>query len=167
MSAFFSKYKFILIAIAVIFLIFIVYGFVKPAPSGSDGISTTVVANDSGELSNNNGLAGELSDSFVVQLLAIQNINFNTEFFNDPVYRGLIDQYRSPGVRPVGRPNPFFPIGQDNGFVGSVTTPALNGTATSSPATAVTATTTSTSTTSGRTTTPSRTTTTSRTTPAR
>lgn len=139
MSNFFSKYKFIIIAIVAIFVIFIGYGYFKPASTGSDGISTTVVSNDFPESENANGLAGELSESFVMQLLAIQNINFNTEFFNDPVYRGLIDQYRSPGTRPVGRPNPFFPIGQDNGFVGG-TTSGIDGPASSTPTVAATST---------------------------
>ena len=129
MSNFFSKYKYIIIAILVIFAIFVGYGFMKPASEGDSGLSKTVVANDMGGFSDANGLAGELSDSFVIQLLAIQNINFNTEFFNDPVYRGLIDQSRDLGTRPVGRPNPFYPIGQDNGFVGG-TTSGLTGSGT-------------------------------------
>lgn len=47
------------------------------------------------------------------QLLAIQNIKFDTAFFNDPVYKELVDQSRPLGVREVGRPNPFLDIGVD------------------------------------------------------
>lgn len=158
MSNFFSKYKYIIIAILVIFAIFIGYGFMKPASEGDSGLSKTVVANDAGGFSNANGLAGELSDSFVIQLLAIQNINFNTEFFNDPVYRGLIDQSRDLGTRPVGRPNPFYPIGQDNGFVGGTTSGLTgasgNGTGSSSGTFTITSTSSATSSAPRATTTP-------------
>jgi hypothetical protein len=133
MKNFFSKYKFILIGIAVIFAIFIGYGMLKSAPEEEGSVSKTVVGSNVGVVGGAGSLgANNFGDEFVLQLLAIQSINFNTEFFSDAVYKGLIDQSRPLGDRPVGRPNPFYPIGQDNGFVGGTTAgltgPASTGT---------------------------------------
>jgi hypothetical protein len=64
---------------------------------------------------------------FVTQLLAIQNIKFNLQFFNDPVFRGLQDWSREILPQESGRPNPFAPlegdVGQANlttGFSGDI-----------------------------------------------
>jgi hypothetical protein len=128
MAHFFSKYKYIIIAILAIFAVFIIFGMLKKPKESDSGLEKTVVATDLGA-PGANGLGGgnDLGDEFVVQLLAIQNINFNTAFFSDPVYKGLKDQSRPLGDRPVGRPNPFSPIGNDDGFVGT-STAGLTGT---------------------------------------
>ncbi len=125
MANFFSKYKFIIIGAAAIIAVFVVYGIMKPAPEGDGTIETTVVGSDSGREVGANGLggSGDIGEEFVLQLLAIQNIHFDTDFFKDPVYRALIDQFRPIESRPVGRPNPFYPIGQDDGPAGTVATP--------------------------------------------
>lgn len=129
MKNFLSKYKFLIIGVIAIFAIFIAYGMLKSPPEGEGSVTKTVVATDAGGVAGAGSLAGsgnDIGDEFVLQLLAIQSINFNTEFFADPVYKGLIDQSRPLGDRPVGRPNPFYPIGQDNGFIGG-TTAGLSG----------------------------------------
>ncbi len=161
MSTFFSKYKFLIIGVVVIVAIFITYAILKPAPQADGTIEKTTVSGASRSSGTGNpGAADNLSDEFVVQLLAIQNINFNTDFFNDPVYRNLIDQYRPLGDRPVGRPNPFYPIGQDNGFIGT-STAGLSGQAEGTDASAIASTSSATSTvpratTTSRTRTPAR-----------
>ncbi len=156
MSTFFSKYKFLIIGTVAIIAIFIAYAILKPAPEGDGTIEKITVDGASRSSGTGNPGADEgLGDEFVVQLLAIQNIDFNTEFFNDPVYRGLIDQYRPLGDRPVGRPNPFYPIGQDNGFIGT-STAGLSGQTEGTGTSAIASTSSATSTATRATRTPAR-----------
>ncbi len=153
MRPFISKYKFIIIGIVAIFAIFIGYGIFKSDPKEEGSVQRITVGINSSGVVGASSLSGDdsLGDEFVIQLLAIQNINFNTEFFNDPVYRNLVDQFRPLGDRPVGRPNPFYPIGQDNGFVGTSTAGLSGSSGTGFVRTDSGATVTGTSTTSGAT----------------
>lgn len=110
--AFFSKYKLLLLSIALIVIIFVAYALLKPSKPSNNAQNlqpiTVEQVNSSATDPNDPGA------DFVLQLLAIQNINFNTEFFRDPVYRELKDQYRPIEPRPIGRPNPFAEIGNDD-----------------------------------------------------
>lgn len=108
------KYKWIILGTLVIILVFVIYGAVKPDSSNAPGgIEETIVSIPGGDgsvtSSDEDPAAG-----FILQLLAIQNVNFNVDFFNDPVYKELVDQSSGLGERFVGRPNPFLDIGTDN-----------------------------------------------------
>lgn len=105
-----SKYKGIIIGIVVVIVIFVGYGFIKKDPVVNDGIEKEILA-----LPGSTSLTGvdDPAAAFVLQLLAIQNISFNTDFFKDPVYQELVDRYKEIDLREVGRPNPFLDIGVD------------------------------------------------------
>lgn len=66
----------------------------EPGSTGQSGAQTTAVGRE-----------------FVTQLLAIQSIRFNLDFFNDPVFRNMQDFSQIIEKQPIGRPNPFAPIG--------------------------------------------------------
>jgi hypothetical protein len=84
---------------------------IKPnTDTTSDGLQRTVV---DGITTADAPAGDDPAAGFVQQLLAIQNIKFDTAFFSDPVYKELVDQSRPLGVREVGRPNPFLQIGTD------------------------------------------------------
>lgn len=93
-------------------MIFVGYAMVKPTGDKTDtsGLSLNVVnSNPAGGAAT----AADPSSALILQLLAIQNISFDTKFFEDAVYRELVDQSRPLGEREVGRPNPFLRIGVD------------------------------------------------------
>jgi hypothetical protein len=111
MGTFFSQHKGLIIGVFLAVLIFIGYAMIKPeSKDGSDGLEKTVIdgITPAGAVGGDDPAA-----AFVQQLLAIQNIKFDTAFFSDPVYKELVDQSRPLGVREVGRPNPFLDIGID------------------------------------------------------
>lgn len=108
---FLSRYKGVIIAVVLIVAVFVGYAILKkPASDSNEGLQLNVVnSNPAGGVVN----AKDPSSALVLQLLAIQNIVFDTKFFEDPVYRQLVDQSRPLGEREVGRPNPFLRIGID------------------------------------------------------
>ncbi len=111
MGSFFSHHKGLFIGAIVIILVFFGYGMVKKpsTPTSGSGLEKTIVDPASGGVA-----ADDPGAAFVLQLLAIQNIKFDSGFFQDPIYRELVDQSRPLGERDVGRPNPFLDIGVDN-----------------------------------------------------
>lgn len=147
MGTFFSQHKGVIIGVFLAVLVFIGYAMIRQKPSTTEeGLQRTVV---DGTTSTNAAAGDDPAAGFVQQLLAIQNIKFDTAFFNDPVYKELVDQSRPLGVREVGRPNPFLDIGVDavvnaenqagRGFVQTSTstpeTPAPNPATTTRPST--------------------------------
>ncbi|HEY9586390.1 MAG TPA: hypothetical protein VJJ27_01985 [Candidatus Paceibacterota bacterium] len=59
--------------------------------------------------------------SDLLQLLSkLKTVNFNTELFNNPDFRGLIDWAIVLPAPALGRPNPFERIGIDVGVVKTV-----------------------------------------------
>ncbi len=106
-----SKFKWVIIGVVAIILVFVVFTiFKKDKPEGANGVVKTVVSvpGSDNPLDNKDPAA-----EFAHQLLAIQTINFNIDFFKDPVYLELVDQSRPLEPRDVGRPNPFLDIGKD------------------------------------------------------
>lgn len=108
--SFILKYKWYILGTLVAILVFVLYGSLKKdSPASSNGIEEQIVSipgSDSTAGTNSNPAAG-----FILQLAAIQNVNFNTNFFNDPVYKELVDFSRDLGSRERGRQNPFLEIG--------------------------------------------------------
>ena len=105
--------KKISIIVVVIILAFIAYSYFISGNSSqsSSGISKQSVSS-SGTTSATPGtsaLDGPGKD-FVTQLLAIQNIKFNLDLFNDPVFKGLQNYHQDLVPQEAGRPNPFAPL---------------------------------------------------------
>lgn len=126
---FLTQNKGIIIGVLVIVLVFIGYSIMKPATNESEQTVSRQVVGEVGSASSIN--SDDPAAAFVYQLLAIQNIRFNAEFFKDPVYRELIDRSRPLGEREVGRPNPFLEIGKDTPNFGSENDAAIQAQSTS------------------------------------
>lgn len=121
--------KKIIIIVVIVILAFVGYAILisgnkKESASGvtRQSVSTT----PAGQNSNAATLDGP-GKEFVTQLLAIQNIKFNLQFFNDPVFKGLQDWSREILPQESGRPNPFAPLEGDvsqanltTGFTGDI-----------------------------------------------
>ncbi len=110
--------KKIIIIVVIVILAFVGYAIMisgnkKESASGvtRQSVSTT----PAGQTSSAATLDGP-GKEFVTQLLAIQNIKFNLQFFNDPVFRGLQDWSREILPQESGRPNPFAPLESDAGI---------------------------------------------------
>ena len=111
MIAAIKKFKYLIIFAIIVALGFVAYSLLSsPTTTDTAGLQkTTMTASVDGTGSS------DMGQDFVNQLLTIQNINFNINFFRDPVFVGLVDNHIDIEPQPVGRPNPFAPIGQDNG----------------------------------------------------
>jgi hypothetical protein len=129
---FLSQNKGIIIGIVLVVALFVGYAILRPAPESMDGggLDMNVVnANPAGGLATSD----DPSSLLIFQLLSIQSIVFDTKFFQDPVYRELVDQSRPLGERDVGRPNPFLDIGKNPASAnGAVQTTTIGSPATTS-----------------------------------
>ena len=54
-----------------------------------------------------------IRDELFALLAALKTVQLDTSFFDDPKYRSLIDWSVALQPQPVGRHNPFLPIGVD------------------------------------------------------
>lgn len=109
---FYDKYKWIIFGSIAVILVFVLFALLRDDKSSSspDGIERTLITTPGVE-----GVVGNNSDpaaEFIGQLLDIQKIELNIGFFNDPIYKELVDQYRPIDKRPSGRPNPFLEINE-------------------------------------------------------
>lgn len=105
--------KKISIIVVVIILAFIAYSYlISGNKQSSSGVSKQAVTTTSTASPGSAALDGPGKD-FVTQLLAIQNIKFNLDLFNDPVFKGLQDYHRDLVPQDTGRPNPFAPLDGD------------------------------------------------------
>lgn len=55
-----------------------------------------------------------VSREFLATLLKFQRLRVDTKIFEDPVFAGLQDKTTDLGSEPVGRDNPFAPLGEGN-----------------------------------------------------
>lgn len=121
--------KKIIIIVVIVMLAFVGYAVMisgKKKESASGVTKQSVSTTPTGQTSGTATLDGP-GKEFVTQLLAIQNIKFNLQFFSDPVFRGLQDWSREIAPQESGRPNPFAPLESDigqasltTGFSGSI-----------------------------------------------
>ena len=97
------KLKKIIIIILIAILMFVGYAvFVKPDPQQStliDGRGTS------------QGNARVLGTQISQSLLRIEQIKLDRDIFTNPLYTSLVDRSRPIGQEPIGRQNPFAPIG--------------------------------------------------------
>ena len=113
-----KKFKYLIIVVVIIVVAFIAYTIFTNSSAATDSTAlqkTAVDSSTAGSASNSSVPNNELAQSFVDQLLTIQNINLKLAFFSDPVFLGLVDNHVDIDPQPIGRPNPFAPIGKDAG----------------------------------------------------
>lgn len=114
-----KKFKKVIIIIVLIIIAFFLYGKFGPKPSQTTS-GLTVQTSTPGN-SNSSYVDGPARE-FVTQLLAIQNIRFNTSILTDSAYLSLQDFSRELIPQPTGRPNPFAPLSTADSEVGTAST---------------------------------------------
>ena len=106
------KYPIIIVIVIVIgFIAYTVYTNANTDTSSATALQKTSMDTNSASAVPNN----ELAKSFVDQLLTIQSIDLRVGIFSDPVFNALVDNHAVINPQPIGRPNPFSPIGKDVG----------------------------------------------------
>ena len=100
-----GKYKNIIIVLVIVILGFVAYSFLKPADSTETLLSTT-------EKQDSTQILGDEISSAINQ---INSLKLDRGVLDDPVVKNLVDHSKPIVSEPVGRKNPFAPIGQDSG----------------------------------------------------
>lgn len=59
------------------------------------------------------GASAQADRELLVLLQALESIKLDPKFFDDPVYQSLEDFRVEPAEEPVGRQNPFAPLGSN------------------------------------------------------
>jgi hypothetical protein len=90
-----------LILIALLFVAYVV--FVKEDPTTPD-----LVSNSAGSIS---GDAQVLGNQISQALLRIEQIKLDQSIFESELYKRLVDRSEPISEEPIGRPNPFAPLG--------------------------------------------------------
>ena len=98
---FFKKHK-VLVIIFLVIVAFVAYSFF-PGGEEEDLLTTEVVGG--------NTLVGTVDRELLSLLLELQGLKLEAEIFGSDVFKGLIDFGQELLPHPVGRPNPFAPIG--------------------------------------------------------
>jgi len=101
-----KKYKNILLSVVIIAVAAVLYTVFI----GKDGIDTSLLTS-----SRPSEAAAIVGEDLLVLLRTLRSIDLNEEFFNDPVFRSLEDFGQELVPEPIGRNNPFAPIGQEEG----------------------------------------------------
>lgn len=102
MATLFAKYKIIIIGVLSIVLIIGAYYF---WPSGQSTDSSLVYSTNSSL-----GTDVGVGQSILVTLERLRRINIDSNFFQSPVFRSLVDFSRATTSEEIGRPDPFVPI---------------------------------------------------------
>ena len=104
MSNFLRKYKMTLIGAVLIAGAFIAYRsyFID------DGKNSALVSQSGDEIS-----GAEVGREIIMLLDELQDINIDGAVFSDPAFRSLIDFEQEVRAEPIGRNNPFIPIGNE------------------------------------------------------
>ena len=80
---------------------------------GRDGIDTSLLTSEKqGEE------ASLIGEDLIGLLNTLKSITLDDSFFQDPAFRSLEDFSQELAPEPVGRSNPFAPIGRDSGSAG-------------------------------------------------
>ncbi|MBU3669085.1 MAG: hypothetical protein FGM57_03975 [Candidatus Taylorbacteria bacterium] len=110
----FFKNKTVLIVIVLFIVAFVAYALMRDSGSSSTGVKKQSVSTNTVTTAGGAPALDGPGKEFVTQLLAIQNINFALDIFEDPVFRGLQDWSREIQPQEAGRPNPFAPLGDES-----------------------------------------------------
>lgn len=122
--------KKILIIVGVLIISFVLFMLLKG--DGKNDELLTVETNSSIPGQNAASDAASIVGVEIIQALnQINALNLDKTIFERPVYISLIDRSQEIPEEPIGRPNPFAPIGRDGGNVNrTVVTPDTTTTAT-------------------------------------
>ena|SRR3989344_5185882 len=106
MKDFYERHKNIVLFAAIfasLVLIYVVFFRGSSTPEGTTEVGTLRVT----EISEGTGVG----DQLVAMLIKLQSLKLDTKVFKDPAFRSLNDFGREIPPEPVGRINPFAPIG--------------------------------------------------------
>lgn len=106
-----GKYKNIIIVIVIIVLGLVAYSFLKSSPTAETLLATTQ-RQDSAQV---------LGDEISSAINQINSLKLDRAVLDDSVVQHLIDHSKPIVPEPVGRNNPFAPIGQNEGDSASST----------------------------------------------
>jgi len=99
-----GKYKNIIIVFVIIALGLIAYSFLRPDPTVESLLETTERQDG----------AQVLGDEITSAIGQINSLKLDRAIFDDPILKRLIDHSKPILPEPVGRKNPFAPIGGDD-----------------------------------------------------
>lgn len=100
-----AKYKNIIIIAVIVVIGLIIYSIVKPDPEVQKLLETSE-RQDSAQV---------LGDDITRAINQIQSLKLDRAVLDDPVLKNLTDHSEPIIPEPVGRRNPFAPIGSDGG----------------------------------------------------
>ena len=119
------KLKKIILTILIIGILFVVYSvFIKKDPQ-SDGLLNSSAKQKS--YGDTKLIGNQISQA----LFKLENIKLDKSIFTNKVYLSLTDRSQPISDEPIGRPNPFAPIG-DISFSSSIRSTSTNSTSTNS-----------------------------------
>ena len=129
-----GKYKNIIIIAVIIGIGLIAYSFLKPDPTAETLLETTQ-RQDSAQV---------LGDEITSAISQINSLKLDRTVLDDPIVKKLIDHSKPILPEPVGRKNPFAPIGANSSVNGATSSAIKISTATSTTSSTSTKTSTST-----------------------
>lgn len=122
------KLKKVIIIILLLIVLFIVYAiFIKPDPTEKALIEGKASSTNTISQENAQVLAGQISQA----LLRIEQISLDRSIFTNEVYLTLKDRSQPIESEPIGRPNPFAPIGNISSIKSTVRSMSTSTTSTS------------------------------------
>ena len=101
MNKLFQQYKNIIIVLVVVIGLFVAYSIFF----GQDDTDTLSVTNVATEQT-------VVEQELLSLLLELRSISLDTSLFDDPRFKSLKDFSQELNAEPVGRPNPFSPLGE-------------------------------------------------------
>lgn len=99
----FKKYKTLLITVAIVSVAFVGYSIFLDR--GSDGSVLT---------SQSASTRGGGDNELLLLLINLRSITLDDSLFRDPAFKDLVDFGQRLVPEPVGRQNPFAPVGSDS-----------------------------------------------------
>lgn len=106
-----SNVKKILIAVGVLVVAFILFMALKGDKQGDDLLVTKNNVNGGDAIDS----AEEILGAQIIEALnQINSLELERDIFDSPVYQSLEDKSKPIEKEPIGRPNPFAPLGVDN-----------------------------------------------------
>jgi|GEM_PF-521948 len=101
------KIKKIIIGIIILVVVFIAYALVKPDPTAD-----VLVGNRNGAVGAVTTQQARLLSTQISQaLLKIDQIRLDRSVFDNPIFKSLSDRSQNIEPEPIGRSNPFAPLG--------------------------------------------------------
>jgi len=105
---FFQKYKKIIIILIVLVIVFLVISFIRGGSAENDDellVSSNINSENQAQL---------VSNEIITALNQIQTLNLSKDIFEDKVFQSLVDRSEEIPGEPIGKTNPFSPIGRQN-----------------------------------------------------